>query len=144
MDVFDPRRNLVDSYANYIRSFIQIRDERISAKVKDELNSGLLRPEPFNPPIPTRERCRNGAATRNPQNVRPGDFTSLASCAAWHVDSTPRRGTTNQPRASPGEPDRRQFRHLLRRDRDSFLRPPPSTLIHAPRPPATCSTLENQ
>ncbi len=54
MDVFDPRRNLVDSYANYIRSFIQIQDERISAKVKDELNSGLLPPEPFNPPIRTR------------------------------------------------------------------------------------------
>jgi ATP-dependent helicase YprA (DUF1998 family) len=47
MDVFDLRRNLVDSYANYIRSFIQIRDERIDAKVKEELNSGLLWPEPL-------------------------------------------------------------------------------------------------
>src|SRR5580704_1256733 len=47
MDVFDLRRNLVDSYANYIRSFIQIRDARIDAKVKEELNSGLLWPEPL-------------------------------------------------------------------------------------------------
>ena len=47
MDVFNLRRNLVDSYANYIRSFIQIRDDRISAKVKEELNSGLLWPEPL-------------------------------------------------------------------------------------------------
>ena len=47
MDVFDLRRNLVDSYANYIRSFIQIRDGRIDAKVKEELNSGLLWPEPL-------------------------------------------------------------------------------------------------
>ena len=47
MDVFDLRRNLVDSYANYIRSFIQISDARIDAKVKEELNSGLLWPEPL-------------------------------------------------------------------------------------------------
>ena len=47
MDVFDLRRNLVDSYANYIRSFIQIRDTRIEAKVREELNSGLLWPEPL-------------------------------------------------------------------------------------------------
>ena len=47
MDVFDLRRNLVNSYANYIRSFIQIRDARIDAKVKEELNSGLLWPEPL-------------------------------------------------------------------------------------------------
>jgi len=47
MDVFDLRRNLVNSYANYIRSFIQIRDARIDARVKEELNSGLLWPEPL-------------------------------------------------------------------------------------------------
>ncbi len=47
MDVFDLRRNLVDSYANDIRSFIQIRDDRISARVKEELNSGLLWAEPL-------------------------------------------------------------------------------------------------
>ena len=43
MDVFDLRRSLVASYANYIRSFIQIRDEQhIAATVKEELDSGLL------------------------------------------------------------------------------------------------------
>ena len=47
MDVFDLRRKLVNSYAEYIRSFIQIRDARIDAKVKEELNSGLLWPEPL-------------------------------------------------------------------------------------------------
>ena len=35
MDVFDLRRKLVNSYADYIRSFIQIRDARIDAKVKE-------------------------------------------------------------------------------------------------------------
>ena len=47
MDVFDLRRSLVDSYANYIRSFIRIKDGRIDAKVKEELDSGLLWPEPL-------------------------------------------------------------------------------------------------
>jgi hypothetical protein len=47
MDVFELLRNLVDSYASYIRSFIQIRDARIGAKVEEELSSGLLWPEPF-------------------------------------------------------------------------------------------------
>jgi ATP-dependent helicase YprA (DUF1998 family) len=47
MDVFELRRNLVSSYADYIRSFIQIRDERIDAKVREELDSGLLWPEPL-------------------------------------------------------------------------------------------------
>jgi len=47
MDVFELRRKLVNSYADYIRSFIQIRDARIDAKVKEELNSGLLWPEPL-------------------------------------------------------------------------------------------------
>jgi hypothetical protein len=47
MDVFDLRRKLVNSYANYIRSFIQVRDARIDARVKEELDSGLLWPEPF-------------------------------------------------------------------------------------------------
>jgi hypothetical protein len=47
MDVFDLRRKLINSYAEYVRSFIQIRDARIDAKVKEELNSGLLWPEPL-------------------------------------------------------------------------------------------------
>ena len=47
MDVFQLRRHLVDSYADYIRSFIHIRDSRISASVHDELNRGLLWPEPL-------------------------------------------------------------------------------------------------
>jgi hypothetical protein len=45
VDVFDPRRSLVSSYADYIRSFLQIKDDRIDAKVKEELDSGLLWPE---------------------------------------------------------------------------------------------------
>lgn len=42
MDVFALRRRLVDDYAGYIRSFIQIRDERIRALVDDELDGAFL------------------------------------------------------------------------------------------------------
>ena len=80
MDVFDPRRNLVDSYANFIRSFIQIRDERISAKVKDELNSGLLWPEPFNPPILT--RSANEGRKRAILKTRSTHLTRQSCCLA--------------------------------------------------------------
>ena len=45
MNVFELRQDLLSSYAAYIRSFIQIRDPVIHAKVEAELDSGLLWPE---------------------------------------------------------------------------------------------------
>ncbi len=45
MNVFDLRNSLVDDYASYISSFIQIRDERIRDYVDEQLKSGLLWPE---------------------------------------------------------------------------------------------------
>lgn len=45
MIVFDLRRDLLRSYAAYIRSFIQIRGPIIRARVEAELDSGLLWPE---------------------------------------------------------------------------------------------------
>ncbi len=45
MNVFDLRNRLVDDYASYISSFIQIRDERIHDYVDNQLSSGLLWPE---------------------------------------------------------------------------------------------------
>lgn len=47
MNVFDLRNRLIQDYADYIRSFIHIQDERIQQKVKDELERGLLWPEPL-------------------------------------------------------------------------------------------------
>jgi ATP-dependent helicase YprA (DUF1998 family) len=47
VNVFDLRQGLVDDYADFTRSFVVIRDERISAKVEDELEAGLLWPEPI-------------------------------------------------------------------------------------------------
>ena len=47
MNVFDLRNRLIADYASYIRSFIHIQDERIQHKVQDELERGLLWPEPL-------------------------------------------------------------------------------------------------
>ena len=45
MNVFDLRTRVVDEYAAYIASFIEIRDRRIRAQVDAELAGGLLWPD---------------------------------------------------------------------------------------------------
>ncbi len=47
MDVFQLRNRLVDDYSSYIRSFIQIRNERIHELVDREISEGLLWPDPL-------------------------------------------------------------------------------------------------
>ena len=47
MDVFQLRNRLVEDYSSYIRSFIQIRDERIHGLVDQEISGGLLWPDPL-------------------------------------------------------------------------------------------------
>jgi ATP-dependent helicase YprA (DUF1998 family) len=47
MDAFEIRRQLVADYAQYVQSFINIRDRRISECVQSELDSGLLWPDPL-------------------------------------------------------------------------------------------------
>ena len=42
MNIFEYRNGIIDDYSNYIRSFINIEDERISQKVFDELRNGLF------------------------------------------------------------------------------------------------------
>ncbi len=46
MDVFDLRDHVIGDYANYVGSFVRIRDERIRDFVDGELASGALWPEP--------------------------------------------------------------------------------------------------
>lgn len=46
MDVFELRSRVVRDYERYIKSFISIRDERIKAEVEENLEAGLLWPEP--------------------------------------------------------------------------------------------------
>jgi hypothetical protein len=47
VDVFGLRDRLVTDYADFTRSFINIRDDRISGVVEDELRRGLLWPDPL-------------------------------------------------------------------------------------------------
>ena len=47
MNVFELRQRLVDDYADFTRSFVNIADERIAAHVDRELEAGLLWPEPI-------------------------------------------------------------------------------------------------
>jgi ATP-dependent helicase YprA (DUF1998 family) len=47
MDVFELRNHLTSEYGSYITSFIQIRDERIKAHVRQNLDAGVLWPEPL-------------------------------------------------------------------------------------------------
>lgn len=47
MNVFELRNQLVTDYKSYVSSFIQIRDSRIRAHVDEQLESGLLWPEPL-------------------------------------------------------------------------------------------------
>jgi superfamily II DNA/RNA helicase/very-short-patch-repair endonuclease len=46
MDVFELRKRVVDDYQQYITSFIAIRDPRIQQEVDENLDAGLLWPEP--------------------------------------------------------------------------------------------------
>lgn len=47
MDVFELRNRLVQDYADYVRSFINIRDARIAETVEQKLAEGVLWPEPL-------------------------------------------------------------------------------------------------
>ena len=45
MNIFNFRRQLIDDYSSYTRSFIEIRDPRIRDFVDGQLNGGVLWPE---------------------------------------------------------------------------------------------------
>lgn len=47
MNVFELRNNLIRDYATYIKSFVSIRDPRVEATVTEELEAGLLWPNPL-------------------------------------------------------------------------------------------------
>ena len=47
MDIFDFRKKLIHDYAEYVNSFIRIKDNRVNDVVADALNSGSLWPEPL-------------------------------------------------------------------------------------------------
>lgn len=47
MDVFHLRDTLISDYSDYVSSFIEIRDDRISNHVNEQLKEGVLWPEPL-------------------------------------------------------------------------------------------------
>ena len=47
MDVFDLRDELIQAFQSYIRSFVDIRDERLRAVREEALGSGVFWPEPL-------------------------------------------------------------------------------------------------
>lgn len=47
MDVFELRDSLIADYSGFVRSFIHIRDQKIAATVEEELQRGLLWPQPL-------------------------------------------------------------------------------------------------
>jgi ATP-dependent helicase YprA (DUF1998 family) len=52
MNLFETHRNIISGYKSYINSFINIADEEIRSRVKEELEGNTLWPEPliqFNP-----------------------------------------------------------------------------------------------
>ena len=47
MNVFQLREAIVQNYASYVRSFIQIKDDLVRERVDEEMAAGLLWPEPL-------------------------------------------------------------------------------------------------
>ena len=47
MNVFELRDRLIADYGDYVRSFIEIRDEHIQKYLDQELDGGLLWPDPL-------------------------------------------------------------------------------------------------
>jgi len=47
MDVFAIHQRIIADYGRFMQSFVRIRDERIRTHVQQELDEGLLWPEPL-------------------------------------------------------------------------------------------------
>jgi very-short-patch-repair endonuclease len=47
LDVFDLRHRVIGEYANYVGSFVTIRDDRVRSHVDAEMQSGVLWPQPL-------------------------------------------------------------------------------------------------
>ena len=47
MNIFDFRNQLLENYSQYVTSFIQIQDPKIKGHVEQELNDGVLWPDPL-------------------------------------------------------------------------------------------------
>lgn len=76
MNVFELRNHLVADYADYIRGFINISDERIRECVDEELQAGNRRTE-----WPANSEAQGGCSLRSPVN--------RLSVENWEVSKPP-------------------------------------------------------
>ncbi len=79
MNVFDTHSGILQDYATYIRSFLNIADPQIRQVVEGELNRGKLWPEPllqFNPAFEiagkVEDLCRDGVLHSDIANIFKG------------------------------------------------------------------------
>ncbi len=70
MNVFDIRNNVVDHYAEYMKSFVRISDPEIKGYVEDHLSRGRLWPDPM--------------VQLNPSFAPGGSIDELVSAGALH------------------------------------------------------------
>ena len=71
MNIFDFRHRLIDDYAGYTRSFIQIRDPQIGEYVGSQLEAGVLWPDPLiqlNPSFEPGSTIRSTGWRRRPSS----------------------------------------------------------------------------
>jgi len=97
MNVFDAHSRIVEDYASYIRSFLNIDDSAILAVVENELAQGKLWPEPllqFNPAFKTAGRVETLAAS-GMLHPAIGDIFTGYSLYAHQVDAI-RLGTAGK------------------------------------------------
>ncbi len=74
MNIFNVHRNITDAYEEYIRSFVNISDERIRQEVEESLLKGLILPEPlvqFNPSFEVGD-CIDGLISKQVLNKNVG------------------------------------------------------------------------
>ena len=80
MNIFKVHNQIISDYKSYIKSFLFIRDERISEVVDEELEAGRLWPEPLIQFNPTFEK-----GTSMSKLVDEGVVHQLASCICTDV-----------------------------------------------------------
>lgn len=70
MDVFSVRDRVVNDYRRYIDGFLRVRDQRVRRRVDEEIDAGLLWPEPW--------------LSLNPSFAQGGDIQQLVSDGVLH------------------------------------------------------------
>lgn len=104
MNVFQIHSGIVDDYATYIRSFLNIADPTILEVVEGELSKGKLWPEPLLQFNPSFEMAGSVAALARPGSLYPDIANICGVGVARHTSrsfSHTRRPTPSWPKPAP-------------------------------------------